>query len=59
MLEQYGKDISQCPKCETGKLVLIAIIYPGRYAEKRLKAIHIAQPNPNSKGRDSPVKQEP
>jgi hypothetical protein len=32
MLEQYGHDISLCPKCKQGKLVLIAIIYPGRAA---------------------------
>ena len=28
MLERYGKDISLCPKCHKGKLVLVAIIYP-------------------------------
>lgn len=28
MLEQYGKDISLCPKCEKGKLVLVAVVYP-------------------------------
>ena len=28
MLEQYGRDITQCPKCKTGQLQLIAIIYP-------------------------------
>ena len=28
MLEQYGHDITQCPKCKTGKLQLIAIVYP-------------------------------
>jgi len=28
MLEQYGKDISLCPKCHKGTLVLIAIAYP-------------------------------
>jgi hypothetical protein len=30
MLERYGHDISLCPKCKQGKLILIAIIYPGR-----------------------------
>jgi hypothetical protein len=34
MLEQYGHDISLCPKCKQGKLILIAIIYPGRAAVK-------------------------
>lgn len=28
MLEQYGHDITLCPKCKTGKLQLIAIVYP-------------------------------
>ena len=28
MLERYGKDISLCPKCHKGKLVLVAIVYP-------------------------------
>ncbi len=54
MLEQYGSDITQCPKCKTGKLVLVAIIYPGAYAEKLLQAFTIHKPDPNSKGRASP-----
>ena len=29
MLEKYGKDITLCPKCNTGKLVLIHIDYGG------------------------------
>ena len=28
MLEQYGHDISLCPKCKQGKLILVAIVYP-------------------------------
>ena len=28
MLEQYGTDISLCPECKTGRLVLVCIIYP-------------------------------
>ena len=28
MLERYGKDISLCPKCHKGKLMLVAIMYP-------------------------------
>jgi hypothetical protein len=28
MLEKYGKDITLCPKCNRGKLVLISISYP-------------------------------
>ena len=34
MLEQYGHDITLCPKCKTGRLQLIAIVYP---AEKFVK----------------------
>jgi hypothetical protein len=32
MLEQYGKDISLCPKCEKGRLALIAVVYPNAIA---------------------------
>lgn len=32
MLEQYGADITLCPKCGHGKLVLIAIVYPKAFA---------------------------
>lgn len=34
MLEQYGQDITLCPKCKQGKLILIAIVYPGRSVVK-------------------------
>jgi len=34
MLEQYGHDITLCPKCKQGKLILIAIMYPGRSTVK-------------------------
>jgi hypothetical protein len=34
MLEQYGHDISLCPKCKQGRLILIAIVYPGQMAVK-------------------------
>ena len=27
MLEQYGKDMSLCPKCEKGRLILVAVVY--------------------------------
>lgn len=29
MLEKYGKDITLCPKCKTGKLMLVHIDYGG------------------------------
>jgi len=34
MLEQYGHDITLCPKCNKGKLELIAIFYPTDFAVK-------------------------
>lgn len=34
MLEKYGHDITQCPKCKTGRLQLIAIVYPKDIAIK-------------------------
>jgi hypothetical protein len=39
MLEQYGHDISLCPKCKQGRLILIAIVYPGRSVVKLSRAI--------------------
>lgn len=38
MLEQYGQDITQCPKCKQGRLILVAIVYPGQQAVKRSSA---------------------
>ena len=52
MLEQYGHDISLCPKCKQGKLVLIGIIYPGPGAVKlsmTVATIHEAV-TPDNKG---------
>lgn len=34
MLEQYGHDISLCPQCKQGKLILVAIVYPKPFAER-------------------------
>ncbi|HWR32399.1 MAG TPA: IS91 family transposase [Chitinophagaceae bacterium] len=34
MLEQYGHDVSLCPKCKQGKLILVAIVYAGQRAVK-------------------------
>lgn len=39
MLEQYGHDISLCPKCKQGKLILIAIVYPGQRVVKQSAAV--------------------
>lgn len=35
MLEQYGQDITLCPNCKQGKLILISIVYPGQRIVKR------------------------
>lgn len=37
MLEQYGKDISACPKCVTGKLILLAVVYPNAMSAMLIK----------------------
>jgi len=52
MLEQYGHDISLCPKCKQGKLVLIAIVYPGRSVVTLSSAITTIQEpvTPDNKG---------
>ena len=39
MLEQYGTDISLCPVCKTGRLVLVCIIYPKKDAA--IKPVHL------------------
>ena len=39
MLEQYGHDISLCPKCKQGKLILVAIVYAGQRAVKLSAAV--------------------
>ena len=44
MLEQYGHDITQCPKCKTGKLQLIAIVYPKEVAVKLSLAAEMNDP---------------
>jgi hypothetical protein len=41
MLEQYGTDISLCPKCQHGKMVLIAIVYPTVFIKIQPKEIAI------------------
>lgn len=37
MLEKYGKDITLCPKCNRGKLVLIGTTFPNQNNNTRLK----------------------
>lgn len=41
MLEQYGTDITLCPKCNKGKLVLIAIVYPKVFEAIPLKETNV------------------
>lgn len=43
MLEQYGRDITLCPKCKTGKLVLIHIDYGTQSERIPLPAAAIAE----------------
>ena len=52
MLEQYGHDISLCPKCKQGKLILVAIIYPWQRAVKLSAAVTTIheQLTPDNKG---------
>ena len=38
MLEKYGKDITLCPKCNNGKLMLIRIDYGNQEIQIRLKS---------------------
>ena len=40
MLEQYGTDISLCPQCKTGRLVLVFISYPVAATTIQPKAEH-------------------
>jgi hypothetical protein len=44
MLEQYGHDIAQCPKCKTGRLQLIAIVYPKDAALKLKEMAKMIEP---------------
>lgn len=39
MMEKYGEDIMQCPKCKQGRLVLIAIVYPGQTGVRSSKEV--------------------
>ncbi|MGI8601267.1 MAG: hypothetical protein ACR2KB_18575, partial [Chitinophagaceae bacterium] len=43
MLEQYGKDITLCPKCKTGKLVLMHISYGTQGERMPLRTASLAQ----------------
>ena len=49
MLERYGKDISLCPKCHKGKLLLVAIVYPKVFQVIRGKHAGIIEPALNNK----------
>ncbi len=40
MLEQYGTDISLCPKCKKGRLVLVSIIYPKKDDTIKTVSLH-------------------
>jgi len=63
MLEKYGKDITQCPKCNKGKLILMCITYAWQTSSiftKRLREVETTAAALNNKaspcglGRASP-----
>jgi len=63
MLEEYGKDITLCPKCNKGKLILMRITYAWQTSSiftKRLREIETTAAALNNKaspyrhGRASP-----
>ena len=55
MLEKFGKDITQCPKCKKGKLVLVAIIYPSSIKIGKQKLVDTyATPQPEEQNKASP-----
>jgi Putative transposase len=58
MLEQYGHDITLCPKCKTGKLQLIAIVYPGEKIVK-LSLTNADQQPPALENKASPTSEGP
>lgn len=54
MLEQYGHDISLCPKCKQGKLVLLAIIYPGQAVVKQSTVVCTGNEQVATRNKGSP-----
>jgi len=55
MLEKFGKDITQCPKCKKGKLVLVAIIYLSSIKIGKQKLVDTyATPQPEEQNKASP-----
>ncbi len=40
MLEQYGTDISLCPVCKKGRLVLLGVYYPSIFTQVKAAAKH-------------------
>ena len=45
MLEKYGKDITLCPKCKSGKLMLIHIDYGGHETQPIKMRLSITDSN--------------
>ena len=54
MLEKYGKDITLCPKCNRGKLVLISITYPAQNNIIRLKRKELVTAQPEASSGNAP-----
>lgn len=44
MLEQYGHDITQCPVCKQGQMVLIAVVYPKIFESRLPWTANIKEP---------------
>ena len=54
MLEKYGKDITLCPKCNRGKLVLICTSYQDQNKQTRLKRKEIVTALPEASSGNAP-----
>ena len=54
MIEKYGKDITLCPKCNRGKLVLICTTYPGQNNNIRLKRKEMVTALPEASSGNAP-----
>jgi len=54
MLEKYGKDITLCPKCNRGKLVLICTSYPDQNKQTRIQRKEIVTALPEASSGNAP-----
>ncbi len=54
MLEKYGKDITLCPKCNKGKLVLISTTYAKQHSQIALKRNEFVNAMPDTSSGSAP-----